>query len=358
MAPNFRGFGARKRVPLPADELTPLGSIDDDGTLIADAQQLSSEGERVEIHDLDVDGTALLFTIGQGGVGYEGWFRSRDGAAFVFASGGEHATGALVSGSIDRGVVAWLRKDEDARVIEAWRWDGAHGARIIQRLDYELYDGKDVASGWVLVADDVTVTTLVPGMHGSIVAHHPEHGAVHVAATQFATLHRDGVAESLGLRRAAVNTFDENERLGVVEELDLDVWPPRLTRVATGYIPGASTQMGQVLGELRDARLLAIPGAAPIAITEGAALDPIGDGRFVAFGLWRDLPPHEDARAYEAVLVEPATGRRMTLTAGLGSRIFLRGTFVAWGEATGDAGAGTPPSRRGVQVWVAQLNRS
>ncbi|MGC4175526.1 hypothetical protein [Demequina sp.] len=325
--------------------------------LVSHPQQVCTEGNAIELHDLDVDGTALLFKIGAGGDGYEGYLQARDGSGVVFARGGAHGTGELLGGSVDHGRVGWLRKDPVSHQIQVWRWDAASGDRLIHTFDYQVAKGRDYAFAWVLIAGDVTAVTFLPGQHGSVVVHHPDHGVVHLASTSFPTLHRDLVAEARGLRRAAVNVLLPGHPQGVAAQLDLDSWPPTLTSVANEFFPGASLQMGQILGYLRRQRVLRIPNAPQVSLSQGLITDPVGDGQFVAAGYFD--PPGQSAHSREsdAVLIDSVAGRRQTLTKHLKARMYLRGDFVAWGQAAPRWPTEGPEPRTGVTGWVAQLVR-
>lgn len=330
-------------------------TIDEAPGLVTNAQRLTEEGGFARVCDIDSDGTALIFRESPGPNGYEGWLQARDGTRTEVARGGVHSTGEFIDGSVQNGVVSWLRDDPPTQRVEVWRWDGVHGARILHRLDYSATRGPGAINGWTLVAGDTTATTFLPGGVGTIVAHHPDHGVVHIAATPFVTLHRDLVAEARGLRKAAVVAYVPDQPRGVVAELDLDVWPPRLVPLVKGPFPGASTQMGQVLGFWDGSRMLEVPNWKGILLGSGFAGDPVGDGRWIAFV--RSVQSANDRKVLNqaAVVVDTGSGTRMTLSKISSGRMHLRGRYVAWHEAAPHRAGDWDRTYAGTTSWVAEL---
>ena len=323
--------------------------------LVKNARRVSQEGSFASVQDVDADGSALIFRYGAEDSGYSWWLEARDGTRTDGPQGAFTSTGSFMNGCVDRGAVAWLHDNPQQQVAEVWRWDLSEGARVIHSLDYRGQKGPGAVSGWVLLAGDIAVVTFAAGRVGTVVAIHPQHGAVHLASVSILTLHRDLVAEQHGMHRAAVNLYVPNEPKGVVAELDLDVWPPTVTPIAKDFFPGASTQLGKVLGFLREARVLRFPSTEEIAFGRQMALDPIGDGTFTAFGLFQLVDAARKTSETSAIVVRIATGTRTVLTTSLRGRTYMRGGFVAWSQVASPATNDGAKSYTGVTSWVAEL---
>lgn len=319
-------------------------------------QRVTEEGLYSGVFALDVDGTALGSTDSPGG-GFSLWLHRRDGSRIAVPGAVSGPDAELLAADVDHGSVAWLQYAARSRRVELWRWDGAGGTRLVHALPHARRQGGPRAVGWVLIAGDVTAMTFVPEMVGTVIVLHPAHGVTHVAATAFPTLHRDLVAEQQGLHRAAVSAYSADWAMGIVSELDLDVWPPVLRALAREPMPGASTQMGEVLGFWLHSRELAIPGNRAIAFGEGAVTDPVGDGVSVAFVYAAPAPRTSGTYDHTAYLVDVDSQRRTVLSTRATAMVRLRGRFVSWSEMAPRSIKDWHAKDVGVTSWVAEIAR-
>jgi hypothetical protein len=338
--------------PIFVDHWSTFGDTPD---FVTQRQQLTQEGGYAQLRDVDVDGAALIMKTRHNDTGYELWLETRQGERIDVIPSGVHLSGDLLDASIDHGAVALLRDNPAGRCVELWRWDRDGGARLVHSLDYPAKLGFGGAHGWVLLLGDVIVATFLPGGTGTIVAHHPQHGIAHLSSTSFGTLHRDLVAEALGKRRAAVNMHVPSEPTGVVTELDLDVWPPQLTPLRRGMLPGASTQLGRVLGFTPGTKLLEVPGRPGIAFSAGVVTDPVGDDRLIAFPLAAMPNTGPKVMGTEAFVVDVRSRRRTLVTGRARGKMFMRGNFIAWNEAAPYRSSERTPPFVGSTSWVAEL---
>lgn len=311
----------------------PLTGWHELGTLVNEVRAVAGPEVGVYGASLDVDGSVLVTTRHEDG-GYVVSVVGPDGSTTGIV---EEREGIVLDASIDHGRCAWWHVTPELNRADLRMWDPSTGFMSLGHLRYELSSIQDEPVGWVVLAGDTAVGTLLGEPRGVVVAGRPGQPLTRLGGTRFVTVARDAAAEKRGLQQVAATLHGpETDDSDQLTSFDVSAFPPRPGAVRRAMIPGASVADGQPVGLWPRPRLLELPGAlgVPLAPDAYMAGDPRSDGEFVAF-LRFDAGQRGTPKGKPVVLHMP-TGAMCTLGSSGSARMEIRGGRVMWSELVSD----------------------
>lgn len=275
---------ARFRLPDDPARTVPFDQWNRVDSLVTRAVCLTTPEMRTLASSLDVDGSVTLV-------------RRRDDVTSDITVLAPDGTSRPITGphgvvsastpfpSIDRGTVAWWQVALDGKSALLWVAEQGVPPRVLH-TEFTP-DGLPIPlppSGWVRVAGDQVVWTMLSGALGWVGVTSFDGTTRRIGRTRYPTVHRDRSAEQEGRRVFAVNLAESDFiSEGQVAQVDLDGAVPEFRILRAGAFPGASVCRGAVVGFWRSKQILQLPGALWVQMPLRAVVtDIISDGEWAA----------------------------------------------------------------------------
>lgn len=310
--------------------VVPWESWHEGPLLVTDTREVTDGRSASYGSGLDVDGAVLMLERNDDG-GYALSIVGPDGSVTKVA---EERDGAVLDASIDRGRCAWWHVPHGESRAEIRVWSAERGARTVGSRAFEIDALSNGPAGWLILAGDTVVGTLLSGVYGVAVAAREEHGIATVGTTGWITVTRDVAAELRGEARVSVALIgDETDRAHQLSSLDLSHFPPRVRPIRRGPIlPGATVACGEPVAQWTRPRLLQLPGGLNVTAAPGQplALDPVSDGEYAAVGQYVDVG--RGGTRQNAVVLHLPTGARQSLARDILGRMQIRNGHILWNE--------------------------
>lgn len=316
IAPPRTEEEARFRRPDDPVRTVPLDQWHRLETLVTNPIRLTTPEMRTWATALDVDGSVTLVHMRDDHTS-DIAVLSPDGTNRTVTGPDGVVSAWMSSPSVDRGSVAWWQVALDGKSAQLWVSEPAAAARV---LHTELVpDGKPhpfCPYGWVCIAGDQVVWTMLSGETGTIGVTSLDGTTHRMGSTRYPTVHRDRAAEHLGRRVVAVNlSVPGFATQGHIAQIDLDGPAPVIHALKAGAFPGGSACLGSAVGYWRETRALQLPGGLGVPMPVGtAATDIISDGEWAVGRVLRThIRPRGGSWAHELFHLPTGATQRLGL---------------------------------------------
>lgn len=319
-------------------------------TLVKNPIRLTTPEMRTQASSLDVDGSVTLVRR-RDDVTSDITVLAPDGTKRMITGPHGVVSASMPFPSIDRGTVAWWQVALDGKSALLWVAEQGVPPRVLH-TEFTP-DGLPIPlppSGWVRVAGDQVVWTMLSGELGWVGVTSLDGTTRRIGRTRYPTVHRDRSAEYEGRRVFAVN-LAESDFIGEgkVAQVDLAGADPEIRILRAGAFPGASVCRGAVVGFWRSKQILQLPGALWVQMPLRAVVtDIVSDGEWAAGRVLRNTDgPRTVGWVHE--LFHLPTGAIQQLCQDPHGIVDIRAGRILWSSAQKGSSPGSASS------WVGEL---